>query len=95
MIALLEDSVIIAKIWSRKLEMAILKQAVRDVASKDSKVSSKALLYFFSKDFENFCDEHELDGMLVRRSIKKMYRYPKISRQKVANDITKLIDNLE
>jgi len=40
---------------SQELDYAILKQAIRDVASKEKTICDKAISYFNSKDFKNLC----------------------------------------
>jgi hypothetical protein len=39
----------------KTLSASILKQAVRDIASKDSHLSQEAIEYFNTKDFDNLC----------------------------------------
>ena len=74
------------------LDGLILKQAVRDVASKKPDLSNKALLYFHSKDFLNLCSRNQIDGKAISQSIKELVKFPLISRKKIANDIARVID---
>jgi hypothetical protein len=76
------------------LDGVILKQAVRDVASKKPDLSDKALLYFHSKDFLNLCERNKIDGNSITQSVKELVDFPIISRKKLANDIAKVIDIL-
>lgn len=74
------------------LDGSILKQAVRDVASKDPNKSDQALSYFISEDFIKLCNRLKIDGKTVQRSVKELMNYPMVSRQKIANDIARIID---
>ena len=61
-----------------KLDSLIVKQAIRDVASKDVNISEKALSYFISNDL----------------SIKELNEYPLLSKKKLSNDIAKVLDSV-
>ena len=76
-----------------KLDMAILKQAIRDLASKDSKLEDGSLSYFTTKSFFMLCQRNTIDVDSIVSSIKELKKYPLISRKKLANQIAKLIDN--
>ena len=74
------------------LESLIVKQAIRDIASKDVNISTKALSYFISKDFKNLCQRNKIDVDKILSSIKALNEYPLLSRKKLSNDISKVID---
>jgi len=74
------------------LDGAIIKQAIRDVASKNPELSNKAILYFHSKDFVELCQRHHIDSNQVSKSIKELSKYPLISKKKIANEIARLVD---
>tara|TARA_R100000995_G_C3445352_1_gene105389 strand:- start:275 stop:550 length:276 start_codon:yes stop_codon:yes gene_type:complete len=74
------------------LDSLVIKQAVRDVASKNPDLSDKALLYFHSSDFQNLCSRNKIDGNAISESIKGLSRYPILSRKKIASDIARIID---
>ena len=74
------------------IDSLVVKQAVRDVASKKPDLSNKALLYFHSKDFLNLCSRNQIDGKAISRSIMELVKFPLISRKKIANDIARVID---
>ena len=76
-----------------RLDGLIVKQAVRDIASKKPDLSDKALLYFYSKDFLDLCKRNRIDGKSITQSVKELVDFPIISRKKIANDIAKVIDN--
>jgi hypothetical protein len=76
------------------IDSLIVKQAVRDAASKKPDLSNKALLYFLhSKDFSDLCSRNRIDEKSISQSIKELVKYPLISRKKISNDIAKIIDN--
>tara|TARA_R100001082_G_scaffold25606_1_gene12656 strand:- start:10548 stop:10805 length:258 start_codon:yes stop_codon:yes gene_type:complete len=77
-----------------KIDTLIVKQAVRDVASKDTKTSQKALSYFISNDFKNLCQRNNFDVDKITLSIKNLNEYPLLSRKKLSNDIAKMIDSI-
>tara|TARA_R110000751_G_scaffold8239_1_gene33011 strand:+ start:65 stop:334 length:270 start_codon:yes stop_codon:yes gene_type:complete len=77
-----------------KLDSLIVKQAVRDVASKDVDLSKKALSYFNSLEFITLCLRNKIDVYKVQTSINELSDYPLLSRKKMSNDIAKVIDNL-
>jgi len=76
-----------------KLDFLVVKQAIRDVASKDEKLSNQALSYFISDDFKSLCFRNKINLETVHKSIKELNQYPLLSRKKLANDIAKVIDN--
>ena len=47
------------------LDGLIVKQAVRDVASKKPELSDQALLYFYSRDFLDLCQRNKIDGNAI------------------------------
>ncbi len=75
-----------------KLDSLIVKQAVRDIASKDVNISTKALSYFISKDFYDLCQRNNMDADMILMSIKELNKYPLLSRKKMSNDIARVID---
>jgi len=76
-----------------KLDSLVVKQAIRDVASKDENLSNQALSYFISDDFKSLCFRNKINLETVHKSIKELNQYPLLSRKKLANDIAKVIDN--
>ena len=74
------------------LDGLVVKQAVRDVASKNPDLSNEAILYFHSKDFKNLCSRNKIDGNAISKSIKGLVDFPILSRKKIANDIARVID---
>jgi len=76
-----------------KLDSLVVKQAIRDVASKDENLSNQALSYFISDDFKSLCFRNKINLETVQKSIKELNQYPLLSRKKLANDIAKVIDN--
>ena len=75
-----------------KLDGLVVKQAVRDVASKNPDLSDEALIYFNSQDFLDLCKRNKIDGSAISHSIKELVDFPIISWKKIANDIARVID---
>lgn len=76
-----------------KLDGLVVKQAVRDVASKDPKISKEALSYFLSKEFSDLCERNMIDKEPIIESISEVYNYPIVSRKRLANSIARVIDS--
>ena len=74
------------------LDGKVLKQAVRDAASKNPDLSNEAILFFHSKDFQDLCARNEIDGELIQNSVKEMSGFPSVSRRKISNEIARVID---
>ena len=74
-----------------KIDSLIIKQAVRDIASKDQDRSLEALTYFKSKDFVVLCERNKIDSGKIKESVDNIVQYL-ISRKKISNEIAKLID---
>ena len=55
-----------------KLDLLVIKQAVRDCGSKDIDISSKALSYFISDDFKSLCFRNKINLETVHKSIKEL-----------------------
>ena len=74
------------------LDGLIVKQAVRDIASKDPKTSKQALLYFISNDFSNLCQRNDIlkDGIV--HAVKELNEYPILSKKRLAEDVCNLVD---
>ena len=77
----------------KKLDSLVLKQAVRDLASKDVDLSNSAEDYFYSKDFKQLCERLDIDIEIMCKAIRELVEYPVISKKKIANDIARMIDN--
>ena len=75
-----------------KLDFLVVKQAIRDVASKDEKLSNQALSYFISDDFKKLAKRNHIDADMVRGAVGSLSAYPLLSRKKLANDMAKEID---
>ena len=76
-----------------KIDSLIIKQAVRDIASKDQDRSLEALTYFKSKKTLLFlCERNKIDSGKIKESVDNIVQYPIISRKKISNEIAKLID---
>lgn len=76
----------------KKLDSLVLKQAVRDLASKDVDLSNQAEDFFYSDDFKKLCVRLNIDIKAMQKSIRDLVEYPIISKKKIANDIARMID---
>tara|TARA_R100000544_G_C2227415_1_gene61872 strand:- start:6626 stop:6895 length:270 start_codon:yes stop_codon:yes gene_type:complete len=76
----------------KKLDSLVLKQAIRDLASKNLTVSNNALTYFKSNDFSNFCTRNNIQKNKIMESVKELKKFPLLSRKRLSNNIAKLID---
>lgn len=76
-----------------KIDSLIVKQAVRDIASKDPKTSREALLYFVSNDFSNLCQRNDIASDGIVNAVKELNDYPVLSKKRLAEDVCNLVDN--
>ena len=75
------------------LDGLVVKQAVRDIASKDPKTSKEALLYFISDDFSNLCQRNDIASDGIVDAVKELNEYPVLSKKRLAEDVCNLVDN--
>ena len=76
-----------------KLSNAILKQSLRDLASKDIKLRRKAKSFFMSESFQLFCARNKLArAEEIKKGVELVLTYPLISRKSIVNQIAKLLD---
>ena len=78
--------------FSRELDKKVLQQAVRDIASKNPRTSTEAKAYFLSQDFEKLCTRNSIDSDTVKLAVVELNEYPIVSKKKLANKISKLIE---
>jgi len=84
----------IDKVMRDKLDNAILKQSIRDLASKDSKLRDKAVLFFTTESFDDFCSRNKFkDSDKIKQGVKSILSYPLLSRKLVVEQICRLLDN--
>tara|TARA_R110002012_G_scaffold58986_1_gene153944 strand:+ start:1135 stop:1428 length:294 start_codon:yes stop_codon:yes gene_type:complete len=76
----------------KTLDGLVVKQAVRDVASKHPKLSNEALLYFMSDDFSNLCKRNDIQSDGIVEAIKELNTYPVLSKKKLAEDVCDIVD---
>ena len=74
------------------LDGLVVKQAIRDIASKNPKTSNEAKLYFESEDFTSLCKRNELVADVFVNAVRELNDYPVLSKKKLAEDICSLID---
>ena len=75
------------------LDGLVVKQAVRDIASKDPKTSREALLYFISDNFSNLCQRNDIASDGIVNAVKELNDYPVLSKKRLAEDVCNLVDN--
>jgi len=75
------------------LDGLVVKQAVRDIASKDPNTSKQALLYFVSNDFSNLCQRNDILSDGIVNAVKELNDYPVLSKKRLAEDVCNLVDN--
>ena len=75
------------------LDGLVVKQAVRDIASKDPSTSKQALLYFVSNDFSNLCQRNDILSDGIVNAVKELNDYPILSKKRLAEDVCNLVDN--
>jgi hypothetical protein len=75
------------------LDGLVVKQAVRDIASKDPKTSREALLYFISDNFSNLCQRNGIASDGIVNAVKELNEYPVLSKKRLAEDVCNLVDN--
>ena len=75
------------------LDGLVVKQAVRDIASKDPKTSKEALLYFISDNFSNLCQRNDIASDGIVNAVKELNEYPVLSKKRLAEDVCNLVDN--
>jgi site-specific recombinase XerD len=77
-----------------KLDTAILKQSIRDLASKDSKLRDKAILFFSTESFDDFCTRNKFkDANKIKEGISSVLSYPLLSRKLIVEQICRLLDS--
>jgi len=75
------------------LDGLVVKQAVRDIASKDPNTSKQALLYFVSNDFSNLCQRNDIASDGIVNAVKELNEYPVLSKKRLAEDVCNLVDS--
>jgi hypothetical protein len=83
----------IEKYMRDKLDNAILKQSLRDLASKNIKLRRNAKSFFMSDSFQEFCARNKFaKADEIKKGVDLVLTYPLISRKTVVNQIAKLLD---
>ncbi len=76
-----------------KLHTAILKQSIRDLASKDIKLRNNAKKFFMSNSFDDFCKTNNFEKSdTIKKGVEMILEYPLISRKVLVNQVAKLLD---
>ncbi len=76
------------------IDCMILKQAIRDLASKNTDLSESASKFFKSSSYENLCASLHIDKSVMDESIRELETYPVISKKKLGNKMARLLDSV-
>tara|TARA_R100001460_G_scaffold70768_1_gene111473 strand:+ start:966 stop:1217 length:252 start_codon:yes stop_codon:yes gene_type:complete len=68
------------------LQLAVLTQAIRDCASVDYDTQAKAVEWFISEDFTDFCEGLGMDVYTLRESMLSLVTTPSAMLKKNAED---------
>ncbi len=68
------------------MQLAVLIQAIRDCVSVDYKTQKRAIDWFTSDDFTDFCEEIGLDVYTLRESMLSLVTTPSATLKKNAED---------
>ena len=86
----------------KKMDIAILKQTIRDLASKEMKTRIEAKILpdrtikkFKSSSFFRLCDRLNLNASDIKNSLDTLMDYPLISRKALSEEIARFIDKEE
>ncbi len=77
------------------IEIAILKQGLRDLASVDLTTRLDAIEWLAKKDFQELLRRLKLDSAKVQTSIQALMLYPVESRKIVVEDMIGILDSLK
>lgn len=78
---------------SKKLDNAILKQAIRDIASKDFDHREDAKNFFNCEEsFVEICERKKIKPEEIRNGVAILLSYPLLSRKKMADKISRMLD---
>jgi len=75
-----------------KLENAILKQAIRDLASKHIEYQEDAKKFFSEESFDQICKSKNIKPDEIRNGVAILLSYPLLSRKKMADKISRMLD---
>tara|TARA_R100001377_G_scaffold69474_1_gene44818 strand:- start:84 stop:332 length:249 start_codon:yes stop_codon:yes gene_type:complete len=75
-----------------KLENAILKQAIRDLASKHIDYREDAKKFFSQESFDEICKSKKIKPDEIRSGVAILLSYPLLSRKKMADKISRMLD---
>tara|TARA_B100000963_G_C22431555_1_gene582404 strand:- start:298 stop:582 length:285 start_codon:yes stop_codon:yes gene_type:complete len=79
----------------KKMDIAILKQTIRDLASKEMKTRIEANKFIQSNSFYRLCERLNLNTPDIKNSLHTLMDYPLISRKALSEEIARFIDKEE
>ena len=77
------------KNYYQRIELSVIRQAIRDMASKEPQKNEDAFNYFKSSDFKTLCVRHSIDSELFVKSMELLIDYPLITRKREVNKLVK------
>jgi hypothetical protein len=77
------------------IEIAVLKQGLRDLASVDLMTRLEAIEWLADKNFQELLERLKLDKKKVLTSIQALMLYPLESRKVVVEDMIGILDSLK
>tara|TARA_R100001377_G_scaffold70417_1_gene45856 strand:- start:4562 stop:4822 length:261 start_codon:yes stop_codon:yes gene_type:complete len=77
----------------KRLDYAVIKQAIRDCSSKNDLLVTDSLDWFNSDEFKIICERNNILPDKVVGAIREMLEYPIITRKKFATEIAKLLND--
>ena len=72
---------------------AVFKQTIRDLASKNTKLSDDAKLFIQSKHFSEILNRLGIEQSSIDEALKQLSEYPIVTRKKVADQMARMLDS--
>ena len=76
----------------REIDKSILKQAIRDLASKNDLLTREAVDFFVSDEFSNLCVRLGIEKDITLKSIRNLADYPVLPKKKLAEEMARMLD---
>jgi|TARA_R100001443_G_C3300027_1_gene165044 hypothetical protein len=77
----------------KELDKSILKQAIRDIASKNDLLIRDAVDFFTSEDFNDLCNRLGIQEDATLDSIKNLISYPVLPKKRLAEEMARLLND--
>ena len=73
---------------------AVFKQTIRDLASKNTKLSNDAKLFIQSKHFSEILNRLGIEQSFIDEALRQLSEYPIVTRKKVAEQMARMLDRV-